>query len=168
MNNQGNSVVETFIALIVVLFVGSWIISMFAGLSCVTEKNQIAGLNSTLVQKNSEIRDANQRADFYKNQYETLRDYNITKQDFVDLKAQINELNYQYTQINQNIYSINQVLNNTVNAYNVSYAINLALFPISFLTLFDIAFLNFKYTSKARRFLVNFYIKAKTYLPVKK
>jgi hypothetical protein len=158
MNYKGQSDILALIPVAVAAIFVIIIVGMVANsLTCTNEKSQITQLNGIIAQKNIDISKAYADTIFYKNEYEKLRDYNITKQDFIDLKIQINDLNYNYTKINNNMSTINQILLNNYNAYNFSFALNLALLPLTLLTFFDFAFLNFKYSNKVRHILVKKY-----------
>lgn len=142
------------VVIIIILIVTSF---MLNSVTCMNEKTEINSLKGTINQKDIELKKAIEDMNFYKTQYEKLRDYNITKQDFVDIKAQINDLNYNYLLINNNLNTINTNISNNFIIYNLSLILNLALLPVTLFTLFDFTFLNFKYSNKIRSFFVTQY-----------
>lgn len=158
LEDSAQSEIYVIISSVIAAIFGIIILGMLVNsITCTQEKNQIAELKGLINQKNLELTKTLADVNFYKSEYESLRDYNITKQDFVDLKAQINDLNYNYSLINNNLTSINQVMLNTFNSYNISFVLNLVLLPFTLFTLFDFAFLNFKFSNKIRKIIIKKY-----------
>jgi|GEM_PF-3887042 len=141
---------EWLIAILLLVIFVPVIIVIFSSISCTYEKGQITNLEGQMNALKIERDNALAQANFYKAEYETLRDYNITKQDFVDLKAQINDLNYQYTSVNNQLFFLNQSINQKYSLIDISLALNFALLPFTLFTLFDFVFLDFRIYRKVK------------------
>src|SRR3989344_7819648 len=104
MNKLGNA--GAFLAAIPVIIVLLIMVNAMLGIwhagSCSEEISNLNNCQASTKSLQADLQKANDDANFYQTQYETLRDYNITKQDFTDIKAQINDLNYALIKISNN------------------------------------------------------------------
>ncbi len=139
-DNPAGAIAGIFILFVVVILFVPFFISLgnFNHESqCAPEIGQIGDLNNRIGALNAEKEGLSSQLESCKKAYSDLVAYNITKQDFTEIKDTLGQTNVYVNNIYSKIDNIDTKLNTfnrvTINAYNISFALNIVL-SIEFLS----------------------------------
>lgn len=172
MNKKGNTDIEQIIGgiFILVVFIPLLltVLSMIRTDQCSDYQKQIDSLNNQLNQLNAELQETKSTAEFWKFQYDNLTTTEVTKQDFIEIKSNVNVLLNQINNTKNQVYNINQQIINIKNIKNIYFALSFVL-SLSF-SLFGFAIIDFTFFKLAlsKKILQKLYfIRNKTEIKIK-
>lgn len=125
--------------------------AIFSANKCQDYQTKIDQLTNENNRLKSELTEASAKALYLEQKYDNLTKTNITKNDFIELKSQLNVITLQVNNTKSEIYNIHKEIINIKNIKNTYYVLSLLIsinFALFGLTILDLTFFRFKYTKK--------------------